>query len=92
MDNLGHTKLKKKRTKGDPMHEFDRLPPLLRRWVRDAVMPWSPTSVRRVYLKALKNNGNCNSALEELNKIQGKRLSKERHHGQRDSIGENFKS
>ena len=92
MDNLGQTKLKKKRTKGDPMHEFDRLPPLLRRWVRDAVMPWSPTSVRRVYLKALKNTGNCSSALEELNKIQGKRLSKERHYGQRDSIGENFKS
>ena len=57
MDNLGQTKLKKKRAKCDPMHEFDRLPPLLRRWVRNAVMPWSPTSVRRLYLKALKNTG-----------------------------------
>ena len=92
MDNLGQTKLKKKRTKGDPMHEFDRLPPFLRSWVRDAVMPWSPTSVKRLYLKALKNTGNCSSALAELDKIQGKRLSKERPHGQQFSIGENFES
>jgi len=45
-----------------------------------------------LYLKALKNTGNCSSALAELDKIQGKRLSKERPHGQQFSIGENFES
>ena len=92
MDNLGQTKLKKKRTKGDPMHEFDCLPPLLRRWVRDADMPWSPISVKRAYMKALKKTGSSGIALAELDKIQGKRLSKETPHGERYSIRENFKS
>ena len=92
MDNLRQTKLKKKRKKGDPMHEFDCLPPLLRRWVRDADMPWSPISVKRVYMKALKKTGSSGIALAELDKIQGKRLSKETPHGERYSIRENFKS
>ena len=43
-------------------------------------------------MKALKKTGSSGIALAELDKIQGKRLSKERLHGQQFSIGENFES
>ena len=84
MDNLGQTKLKKKRKKGDPMHEFDCLPPLLRRWVRDADMPWSPISVKRVYLRALKNTGDYSIALAELDTMQTKQISRQRLDGRQN--------
>ena len=83
--NLGKTLLKKKTAKGDRMKEFDRLHPYLRRWLRNADLPWSPTSVKRAYLKALRNLGNCNIAIAELDKMQSKQLSKERLYEGRDS-------
>ena len=83
--NLGKTLLKKKTAKGDRMKEFDRLPPYLRRWLRNADLPWSPTSVKRAYLKALRNSGNCNIAISELDKMQSKQLSKEQLYGGQDS-------
>jgi len=83
--NLGKTLLKKKTAKGDRMKEFDRLPAYLRRWLRNADLPWSPTSVKRAYLKALRNSGNCNIAIAELDKMQSKKLSKERLYEGRDS-------
>ena len=43
-------------------------------------------------MKALKKTGSSGIALAELDKIQGKRLSKETPHGERYSIRENFKS
>lgn len=83
--NLGKTLLKKKTAKGDRMKEFDRLPPHLRCWLRNADLPWSPTSVKRAYLKALRNSGNCKIAIAELDKMQSKQLSKERLYEGRDS-------
>jgi hypothetical protein len=83
--NLGKTLLKKKTAKGDRMEEFDRLPPNLRRWLRNADLPWSPTSVKRAYLKALRNSENCNIAIAELDKMQSKQLSKEQLYGGQDS-------
>ena len=83
--NLGKTLLKKKTAKGDRMKEFDRLPPYVRRLLRNADLPWSPTSVKRAYLKALRNSGNCNIAIAELDKMQSKQLSKERLYEGRDS-------
>ena len=43
-------------------------------------------------MKALKKTGSSGIALAELDKIQGKRLSKEMPNGERYSIRENFKS
>ena len=83
--NLGKTLLKKKTAKGDRMEEFDRLPPNLRRWLRNADLPWSPTSVKRVYLKALKSTGDYSTALSTLDTMQSRQLTKERLNGRQHS-------
>ena len=75
--NLGHTKLKKRRRRENPMQEYDRLPPLLRSWVSQAAMPWRPRSVRRAYDKALAETGDAARALQELNRLEALQLSKE---------------
>ena len=89
--NLGNTHLNKKTLKGGLMEEFDRLPPYLRRWLRDAHLPWSPTSVKRVFCKALKATGDYSSALTELDVMQSDQLTKEQLYGRRSSVRKNFK-
>ena len=89
--NLGNTYFTKKTLKGDRMEEFDRLPPYLRRWLREAHLPWSPTSVKRVYFKALKTNGDYSTALAKLDLMQSDQLTKEQLYGIRSSARKNFK-
>ena len=89
--NLGITHLNKKTLKGGRMEEFDRLPPYLRRWLREAHLPWSPTSVKRVYFKALKTNGDYSTALAKLDLMQSDQLTKEQLYGRRSSARKNFK-
>ena len=89
--NLGNTYFTKKTLKGDRMEEFDRLPPYLRRWLREAHPPWSPTSVKRVYFKALKTNGDYSTALAKLDLMQSDQLTKEQLYGRRSSARKNFK-
>ena len=89
--NLGNTYFTKKTLKGDRMEEFDHLPPYLRRWLREAHLPWSPTSVKRVYFKALKNNGDYSTALAKLDLMQSDQLTKEQLYGRRSSARKNFK-
>jgi len=90
--NLGSISLKKTVSKGDRMEEFDRLPPQLRSWLRDACLPWSPSSVKRVYLKALKSTGDYSSALVTLDTMQSRQLTKERLNGRQSSSRENIRS
>ena len=89
--NLGTISLKKKVSNGDRMEEFDRLPPYLRRWLRDADLPWSPSSVKRAYFKALRSTGDFSSAISELDIMQSRRLSKERPYRVKNNINENSK-
>ena len=89
--NLGNTYFTKKTLKGDRMEEFDRLPPYLRRWLREAHLPWSPTSVKRVYFKALKTNGDYSTALAKIDLMQSDQLTKEQLYGRRSSARKNFK-
>ena len=89
--NLGNTHLNKKTLKVGRMEEFDRLPPYLRRWLREAHLPWSPTSVKRVYFKALKTNGDYSTALAKLDLMQSDQLTKEQLYGRRSSARKNFK-
>lgn len=89
--NLGNTYFTKKTFKGDRMEEFDRLPPYLRRWLREAHLPWSPTSVKRVYFKALKTTGDYSTALAKLDLMQSDQLTKEQLYGRRSSTRKNFK-
>ena len=76
-NNLGKTKLSMRHRRSDSLKDFDRLPRQLREWLRNAILPWSPKSVRRVYYKAFSNTGNIDTALAELERIQKRQLAKD---------------
>ncbi|MDA7965322.1 MAG: DUF6525 family protein [Ruegeria sp.] len=59
------------------MHEFDRLPPILRAWVSQAALPWRPRSVLRAYNKALARTGDRCHALNELSRLEAAQLAKD---------------
>ncbi len=63
------------------MRDFDKLPPVLRTWVANAVLPWRPQSVRAAYDRALLRTGDPQCALHELDRLQAKQLAKEAHAG-----------
>jgi hypothetical protein len=73
--NLGQTKLRKRRRASDPMTEFDRMPKLLREWLNGAALPWAPKSVYRAYNRALRQTGDHDLALRQLEKLQQQKLS-----------------
>ena len=77
-NNLGQTRLRKRRRSEDPMREFDRLPPMLRTWLSNAALPWRPRSVQRAYDRALARTGNGDLALSELERLQSERLAKDK--------------
>lgn len=78
--NLGRTGLKCRRRHEDPMREFDRLPAELRAWIAAADLPWRPRSVHRSFKRALSRTGDKSRALEELNRIQERLMSKDARH------------
>ena len=45
--NLGEINIRLRRRVGHPMHEFDQLPKPLRKWLTEAILPWSTVSVSR---------------------------------------------
>jgi hypothetical protein len=47
----------RQRSRGDPMAQFDALPRDLRRWLARARLPWSPHSVRALWVRALVAEG-----------------------------------
>ncbi|MEO0486486.1 MAG: DUF6525 family protein [Pseudomonadota bacterium] len=77
--NLGQSTLRRRRKAGDPMQEYDRLPPELRRWLSMAVLPWRAASVRRCYERAYARTGDAALALQELDAIEARRLAKDLH-------------
>ena len=79
-NNLGKTKLPMRHRRSDSLKDFDRLPRQLREWLRNAILPWSPKSVRRVYHRAFSNTGNIDTALAELERIQERQLAKDPQH------------
>ena len=76
--NRGQTTLKIKNRPSSPMSEFDGLPPELRRWLANAILPWSARSVKKAYRKAKSDLGNTASALNKLNQIEAKLIAKDR--------------
>ena len=68
--NRGRTSLKLKRRSEDPMQDYDRLPPELRAWLAEALLPWRPRSVRRAFERAIARTRNRAHALEELDRLQ----------------------
>ena len=71
--------LVRRRRGTNPMAEFDRLPPPARDWLRNAVLPWSPRSVRRLWDRALRESaGDIAAALSRMDRAECKRLERER--------------
>ena len=75
--NVGETKLRKRLRQSDPMSDFDKLPIILRKWLNQAVLPWGPKSVLRVYKKAFLRTGDPTLALADLDRVQKGKLSKD---------------
>ncbi len=76
--NLGETVKKHKTRKGNPMHTYDALPTPLRRWLSEAVLPWSPHSARRIWERAIARGLSHEDALQSLKRAEEKTLMKER--------------
>lgn len=75
--NLGQTSLRGKRRLGTPMQNFDALPSPLRHWLGQAVLPWSPTSARRIWNTARARGLSEDEALFMLSKAEAKTLSRD---------------
>ena len=67
-----------RRRAGGGMSDFDRLPPPLRRWLHQAVLPWSPASAVRVWRRALQAAGGCEEAARAaMSRAERARLARE---------------
>jgi hypothetical protein len=77
--NLGQTSLRRKRRPGDPMAAFDGLPAPVRQWVAHAALPWSPTSVRRIWSRSRAKELSDNEALALLRQAEVRTLARDRH-------------
>ncbi len=65
------TSLRRRLRHGTPMAAFDRLPPVLRRWLAEAALPWSPRSVSRSWARALQHcGGDVGAALARLDTLE----------------------
>ena len=76
--HLGETNLSRKLSIGYPMNEFDNLPRPLRQWLNKAILPWSPLSVRRVWLKSISKGLSFEEALNVLDKTEECTMKKEK--------------
>jgi len=79
MRNLGQTSLRRKRRSGDLMGTFDGLPAPVRQWVAEATLPWSPTSVRRIWSKCRAKGLSDEDALALLRQAEARTLARDRH-------------
>ena len=77
--NLGMTRLRRKRRTTEPMRAYDALPESLRRWLAEAVLPWSPASARRIWNRACSKGLSPEDALHALSCAEEKTLARERH-------------
>ena len=76
--NLGQTSLRRKRRSGDPMDAFDELPAPVRQWVARAALPWSPSSVRRIWSKSRAKGMSDEEALQSLSHAEARTLARDR--------------
>ncbi|MGJ8627433.1 MAG: DUF6525 family protein [Sulfitobacter sp.] len=77
--NLGKTTLKRRQRAVDPMTAYDALPPLLRGWLAEAALPWSPASCRRIWRAARAKGDDDAATIARLDRAERKTLSHERH-------------
>ena len=70
--------LRKRRRASVPMQEFDELPPALRVWLHQAVLPWSPRSALRIWRRALSCHGRTDQAIGACKRAEEWTLAQER--------------
>ena len=75
--NLGQTRIRRKRRTGDPMRDYDHLPPELRAWLASALLPWGPRSARRAFDRALSATGSIQQALAALDRIERRQVARD---------------
>jgi hypothetical protein len=63
--------------KVNPMAAHDRLPPDLRAWAAAAALPWSATSLLRLWQRALRETGCPKAARERLNRAEARTLARD---------------
>lgn len=68
--NRGATCLRVKARGRDPMRDYDRLPPELRAWLSQAVLPWRPASAHKLFVQALAQTGDPVRAIDRLETAQ----------------------
>lgn len=72
------TTLRRRRSRQPPMRAFDGCPPALRRWLADALLPWSVESARRRYDAALrKTQGDVAAALNVLTALEARLVAQD---------------
>lgn len=76
-NNLGHTTLRRPRRGGNPMRDYDQMPPELRHWLARAILPWRPRSVLKVYERELARTKDRKLALAALDRLQAQRVAKD---------------
>ncbi|MFC2969079.1 DUF6525 family protein [Acidimangrovimonas pyrenivorans] len=77
--NLGATPVRKSKRHGNPMAAYDRLPPPLRAWLAQAVLPWSARSASRAWASALRRaDGDPDRARVLLTEAETRQLARAR--------------
>ena len=76
--NLGQSSLPRKRRAIDPMQAYDSLPAPLRHWLSQAALPWSPQSVRRIWVKSRAKGLSDEETLHRLNRAEAQTLARDR--------------
>lgn len=61
----------------NPMAAHDRLPPDLRAWAAHAALPWSATSLLRIWQRALRETGCRKQAIARLSGAEARTLARE---------------
>lgn len=71
------TSLRTRRAR-NPMAAYDTLPPALRSWLSQAALPWSVSSVRKVWRKSLITHGGCEArARQHMDEIERQLLARD---------------
>ena len=74
--NLGATALRRRARRAEPMRAYDDLPPELRRWMAQAVLPWSARSCARLWDRARRRGLDPEAALAALSRAEARTLAR----------------
>ncbi len=60
------------------MEDYDGLPAPVRKWVAEAALPWSVTSVRRIWSKSRAKGLSAEETLQSLAHAEARTLARDR--------------